>query len=187
MTGVQTCALPISEYLRELAYDAEGSFLEELDQLNLEVCFRDTLTASVQYTLLARCGLAPSDYLDDEELAGITEFSTPAVLHHLGDAASTLSMGVLQEIGRTIWNYDRERMAERQKNIRKAAEKTLAKSEGMGYTKATEQFNTLKRESKERSIDHGGTDIQEERGLSDLRQKVSVSFCKCHPCVDCCL
>ena len=155
------------EYLRELAYDAEGSFLEELDQLNLEVCFRDTLTASVQYTLLARCGLAPSDYLDDEELAGITEFSTPAVLHHLGDAASTLSMGVLQEIGRTIWNYDRERMAERQKNIRKAAEKTLAKSEGMGYTKATEQFNTLKCESKERSIDHGGTDIQEERGLSD--------------------
>ena len=155
------------EYLRELAYDAEGSFLEGLDQLNLEVCFRDTLTASVQYTLLTRCGLDPSAYMEDEELAGITEFSTPAVLHHLGSAASTLSMEILQEIGKVIRNYDREVMAGRQKNIQKTAENSLAKSTDIGYTKVTEQFNTLKRESKERSEDHGRTDIQEERGLSD--------------------
>ena len=44
------------------------------------------LTASVQYAVLTRCGLDPSDYLEDEDLAGITEFSTPAVLHHLGSA-----------------------------------------------------------------------------------------------------
>lgn len=155
------------EYLRELAYDAEGSFLEELDPLNLEVCFRNTLTASVQYTLLTRCGLNASDYMEDEELAGITEFSTPAVLHHLGSAASTLSMEILQEIGKTIRNYDREMMAGRQKNIRKMAEKPLAKSTDIEYTKVTEQFNALKRESKERSIDHGRTDIQEEWGLPD--------------------
>lgn len=155
------------EYLRELAYDAEGSFLEGLDQQNLEVCFRDTLTASVQYTLLTRCGLDPSDYMEDEELAGITEFSTPAVLHHLGSAASTLSMEILQEIGKVIRNYDREVMAGRQKNIQKTAENSLAKSTDIGYTKVTEQFNALKRESKERSEDHGSTDIQEERGLSD--------------------
>ena len=155
------------EYLRELAYDAEGSFLEGLDQLNLEVCFRDTLTASVQYTLLTRCDLDPSDYMEDEELAGITEFSTPAVLHHLGSAASTLSMEILQEIGKVIRNYDREVMAGRQKNIQKTAENPLAKSTDIEYTKVTGQFNTLKRESKERSEDHGSTDIHKERGLSD--------------------
>ncbi len=158
-------ALP--EYLRELSYDAEGSFLEGLDQLNLEVRFRDTLTASVQYTLLTRCGLDASDYLDDEELAGITEFSTPSVLHHLGDAASTLSMGILQEIGKVVRKQDLEMMAGRQKNIQKTAEKPLAKSTDIGYTKATEQFNTLKRESKERSKENGRTYIQEERGLPD--------------------
>ncbi len=160
------------EYLKELAYDAEGSFLEEFDQLNLEVCFRNTLTASVQYTLLTRCGFTPSDYLDDGELAGITEFSTPSVLHHLGNAASTLSMGILQEIGKVIRNYDRELMANthinmRQENIQKTAEKPLAKSTDIDYTKATEQFNTLKRESKERGIENGRTDIHEERGLPD--------------------
>ena len=155
------------EYLRELAYDAEGSFLEGLDQFNLEVCFRDTLTASVQYTLLTRCGLTPSDYLEDEELAGITDFSTPAALHHLGSAASALSMEILQEIGKTIRNHDREMMAGRQKNIQKTAENSLAKSTDLEYTKVTEQFNALKRESEEGRIDHGRTDIQEERGLPD--------------------
>lgn len=151
------------EYLRDLAYDAEGSFLEGLDDLNREVCFRDTLTASVQYALLTRCGLNASDHLEDDGLRGIMEFSTPAVLHHLGDATSTLSMGILQEIGRTIRNFDREMIQSRQKN----AEKPLEKPADIGYTKGTEEFNALKHKSKERSIENGRTDIQEERGLSD--------------------
>ena len=151
------------EYLRDLAYDAENSFLEEMDDLNREVCFRDTLTASVQYTLLTRCGLDASDYLEDDDLRGITEFSTPAALHHLGDAASTISMGILQEIGRTIRSFDREQINEQQKK----KEKPLENAADIGYTKDTRNFNTLKRENQERSIQHDRADIQEERGLSD--------------------
>lgn len=89
------------ECLHDLAYDLEDSFLEGMDELNVEVRFRNTLTASVQYTLLARCGLDPSLYLEDDDLRGITDFSTPAVLHHLGDAASAMSQSLLVEIGRT--------------------------------------------------------------------------------------
>lgn len=151
------------EHLRDLAYDAEGSFLEGLDEQNLEVRFRDTLTASVQFTLLTRCGLDPSAYLDDDDLRGITEFSTPAVLHHLGNAASTVSMGLLQEIGRVIRSHDRNHLQDRQKNV----VKPLAKPEDIGYTKGREEFNTLKRESEERSIEYGRADIHEERGLPD--------------------
>lgn len=151
------------EYLNDLTYDAEGSFLEDLDDLNMEVRFRDTLTASVQYTLLTRCGLDASDYLDDDDLRGITEFSTPAVLHHLGDATSTLSMGILQEIGRTIRSFDREMMNDRQKKT----EKPLEKATDIGYTEDTRNFNALKHEIKEGSIQNDRTDIQEERGLSD--------------------
>lgn len=151
------------EHLRDLAYDAEGSFLEGLDEQNLEVRFRDTLTASVQFMLLTRCGLDPSAYLDDDDLRGITEFSTPAVLHHLGNAASTVSMGLLQEIGRVIRSHDRNHLQDRQKNV----VKPLAKPEDIGYTKDKEEFNTLKRESEERSIENGRADIHEERGLPD--------------------
>ena len=56
------------DHLTDLAYDVGGSLLEELDDLNLEVRYRNVLTASVQYTLLTRCGLDPSDYLEDEDL-----------------------------------------------------------------------------------------------------------------------
>ena len=66
------------DQLTDLAYDVGDSLLEELDSLNLEVRFRNVLTASVQYTLLTRCGLDPSDYLENEDFAGITEFSMRA-------------------------------------------------------------------------------------------------------------
>ena len=149
-----------AEYLHDLVYDAGESFPAGQD---METCFRRTLTASVQYTLLVRCGLEPSDYLDDEALEGISKFSTPAVLPHLGDAASRLSMGILQEIGRTIRTYDREQLQNSQKKI----EKPLEKTQDIGYTKDTNNFNTLKRESKERGNHNDRTDIHEQRGLPD--------------------
>ena len=111
------------DHLQDLAYDAENSLLEELDDLNLEVRFRNLLTASVQYTVLTRCGLDPSDYLEDADLSGISEFSTPAVLHHLGDAASNLSMNLLNEIGRAVRGYEREAMKNREKILKNLLQK----------------------------------------------------------------
>lgn len=153
------------EYLRDLDYDTKKDFLEGLNTLNVKGCFGNTLTASVQYTLLVRCGLEPSDYLEDKKLEGITAFSTPDVLHHLGDAVSTLSMGILQEIGRAIRTQDKERL----QNPIEKAEKPLEKIERIGYTKDKEQFNTLKHESIERRNGNGRAEIQEKRGLPDTR------------------
>lgn len=153
------------DHLTDLAYDTKGSFLEELDELNLEVRFRSLLTASVQFTLLTRCGLNPSDYLEDEDLAGIVEFSTPAVLHHLGCAVSDVSKELLVEIARAVKAHDREKLRE-SKNI---SEKPLAKSEQERYTTSTEGFNTLKRESNERSDTDGGADLSEDGRLPDSR------------------
>jgi len=46
-----------------MEYLKEGSFLEELDELNIAVCVRETLTDSIAYMVLKRCGM------DDAELA----------------------------------------------------------------------------------------------------------------------
>ncbi len=153
------------ELLADLAYDTQGSLLEELDDLNLEVRFRNLLTASVQYTLLTRCGLNAADYLDDEDFDGISEFSTPAVLHHLGSAASEVSMNMLLEVKKGIRQAEKEKAQNRQKN----REKTLAKEPVIGYTKGKEEFSTLKHESEERSIENGRTGIQEDGRLPDSR------------------
>lgn len=122
------------ELLADLAYDTQGSLLEELDDLNLEVRFRNLLTASVQYTLLTRCGLNAADYLDDEDFDGISEFSTPAVLHHLGSAASEVSMNMLLEVKKGILQAEKEKARNHQKNM----EKPLAKEPVIGYTKGKE-------------------------------------------------
>ena len=153
------------DHLTDLAYDAKDNFLEELDELNLEVRFRNLLTASVQFTLLTRCGLDPSEYLEDEDLAGIMEFSTPAVLHHLGSAVSNVSKELLVGIERAVKAHDREKLRE-SKNI---SEKPLAKSTPERYTTSTERFNALKRKSEERSDTDGGADLPEDGRLPDSR------------------
>ncbi len=153
------------DHLTDLAYDTRGSLLEELDDLNLEVRFRNLLTASVQYTLLTRCGLDPMEYLEREDFAGISEFSTPAVLHHLGSAASAVSMEMLMEIGTAIRGYEREKAKNSQKNI----QKPLAKEARTGYTTTREEFNTVKRESAEGSNNYGGADLHEGGRVPDPR------------------
>ena len=143
------------ELLADLAYDTQGSFWEELDDLNLEVRFRNLLTVSVQYTLPTRCGLNAADYLDDEDFDGISELSTPAVLHHLGSATSEVSMNMLLEVKKGILRAEKEKAQNRQKNM----EKPLAKEPVIGYTESGKEFSALNRESEERSIEHGRTGI----------------------------
>ena len=53
------------DYYKEIASDMEylkeGSFLEELDELNVEVRVRETLADSIAYTVLKRCGMEDSE------------------------------------------------------------------------------------------------------------------------------
>ena len=138
------------DYLTDLIYEKEDSFLEELDDLNIEVTFRDTLRASVQYAVLTRCGLDASRYLDEEDLRGITNFNTIATLACLGTATAQVNRTILLEIGDTIRNIEREKV-----------KKTLAKQEAVAYNDGR-NFNTLKRERG----DKDGIDIQQTERLS---------------------
>lgn len=137
------------DYLTDLIYEKEDSFLEELDDLNIEVTFRDTLRASVQYAVLTRCGLDASRYLDEEDLRGITNFNTIATLACLGTATAQVNRTILLEIGDTIRNIEREKV-----------KKPLAKQEAVAYNDGR-NFNTLKRERS----DKDGIDIQQTERL----------------------
>ena len=139
------------EYLPDLLYEREDSFLEELDDFNVEVLFRNTLRASVQYAVLSRCGLDVSRYLDAEDFREITNFNTTAALACLGTAVSQGSRELLLEIGDTIRKIEREKV----KN-------SLAKS-GVGPYNDKGKFSTLKRE---RSDKHGDIDIQQTERVS---------------------
>lgn len=139
------------EYLPDLLYEREDSFLEGLDDFNVEVLFRNTLRASVQYAVLSRCGLDVNRYLDTEDFREITNFNTTAALACLGTAVSQGSRELLLEIGDTIRKIEREK-----------AKNPLAKSDREPYNDSR-NFSTLKRE---RSDEHGDIDIHQTERVS---------------------
>ena len=153
----------LPDALEELRLDVTGTFLEELDEQNQEVEFRELMTNSVWYVLLNRCGLDAQEYLDAEDFRHITDFNQLKVLGHLGSAVNEISRPVLMQIGRYVLN-DLENDL-----------KTVAKEKEVAYN----EFNTLIRESntnnaedreeKKEETDYERNQLQPERRVSDSR------------------
>ena len=98
----------IHDYLSELSHLTEGSFLEELDEYNVEVMYRRALQASIGYMLVARCGLDPSEYFEDDDFRDVLNFNTPETLNALGVATGDISQMCLSEIARTTLALQRQ-------------------------------------------------------------------------------
>ena len=163
------------ELASDMEYLKEGSFLEELDELNIAVRVRETLADSIAYTVLKRCGMEDAELAEEIQFPYIHEFNTIETLSHIGDSISDLSKPVLMEIGKAIGAYDRE-IAGKEAS-RNFVEKGLANTSGTRY-------NALKRESKTEDIQlttqtgnagergkNNESDLREERGLSDTDVK----------------
>ena len=170
------------ELASDMEYLKEGSFLEKLDELNVEVRIRETLADSIAYTVLKRCGMEESELAEEINFPYIHEFNTVETLSQLGSNVSDLSKPILMEIGKAIGAYDRQ-IAQNREETRVGREHidTLEKNIEKELANASEaDYNALKRESEsqdEQSITQTGeigerskydeSDIQEERGLSD--------------------
>ena len=104
----------------EIEYVKEGSFLEELDELNVGVRLRDTLSSSIAYTILSRCGADMELWKDEQGFEYISDFNTMKTLSVVGTATTDMCKPLLMEIGRTIGAYDRQiarRKAQEMKQI----------------------------------------------------------------------
>ena len=153
----------LPDALEELRLDVTGTFLEELDEQNQEVEFRELMTNSVWYVLLNRCGLDAQEYLDAEDFRHITDFNQLIVLGHLGSAVNEISRPVLMQIGRYVLN-----------NLENDL-KTVAKEKEVVYN----EFNTLMREistnktadreENKEETDYERDHLQPERRVSDSR------------------
>ena len=98
----------IHDYLSELYHLTEGSFLEELDEYNVEVMYRRALQTSIGYMLVVRCGLDPSEYFEDDDFRDVLNFNTPETLNALGVATGDISQMCLSEIARTTLALQRQ-------------------------------------------------------------------------------
>ena len=159
------------ELASDMEYLKEGSFLEELDELNIAVRVRETLADSIAYMVLKRCGMDDAELAEEIQFPYIHEFNTVETLSHIGDSISDLSKPVLMEIGKAIGAYDRA-------YARNEASKNLVEK-GLANTAGT-RYNALKRESETQDVqpatqtgnagergNNDESDLREERGLSD--------------------
>ena len=91
----------------------DGSFLEEYDDFNIGMAFRNAAVVSTTYMLLSRCGLEPEHVFTHEDFLPVFDFNTPATVAALGTAISQSSEQVLRQIETVIKNYERAKLAER--------------------------------------------------------------------------
>ena len=98
---------------RDILGILEDSFLEEYDEFNVGVAFRNAAEVSISYSLMLRCGLEPENYFEHEDFMSVFDFNTPETAGALGTAVSGINQQVLREIGAAIRNYEREQIAER--------------------------------------------------------------------------
>ena len=163
------------ELASDMEYLKEGSFLEELDELNIAVRVRETLADSIAYTVLKRCGMEDAELAEEIQFPYIHEFNTVETLSHIGDSISDLSKPVLMEIGKAIGAYDRA-------YARNEASKNLVEK-GLANVVDT-RYNALKRESETQDVqpttqtgnagergNNDESDLREERGLHDTDVK----------------
>ena len=106
-----------AEYWRDHSRDILGivadSYLEEYDDYNIEVAFKNAAAVSITYSLMSRCGMQPEDHFEHEDFFSIFDFNTPRTVAALGTAVSEINEQVLRQIEVTIRNYEREHSAER--------------------------------------------------------------------------
>ena len=141
----------IPDYLSNLMESLENSYLEELDEQNIGVFFRDTLISSVAYMALVRCGYNPDDYLNQDDFRHLFNFNTLETISHLGAATSDISEMVLRDIETTVKDIYWEE---------KKQTCTFAKKTGLGQNETENDY--------ERDGEHG-TDIFAEGRLPDTR------------------
>ena len=139
-----------ADYLSDLKYAKDDSFLADLDDFNIDVEFQQTAEASVAYMVMQRLGLHPEEVFDNEEFRHIVDFSSVEAISVLGNAVSEISEQALREISSTI-------TAERKKEINQA--KIFAENEN-------QQYNVIKDEKSPQ------TQIQNERTDNDGRDNI---------------
>ena len=146
----------LPDYLAELKNWRTDSFLEELDDLNLEVSYRRLAENSVAFMLFTRCGLDTELFFDREDFSDIVNFNTPDTINAIGIATSDIAEMALREISQTIRTVQLE---ERGQN------RTFAAPGQSRYDRS--------RKHPERSDDHERDHLQQGGRLSYSRPHIT--------------
>ncbi len=146
----------LQDYTAQLKDCIKDSFLEGLDDFNIEVMYRELAANSVAYMLMTRCGIDAAEYFDREDFGAIVNFNTPQTLNAIGIATSDIAEMALREISLAIRNVQ---IAEKGQN------RTFAPKPQSRYDSGRIQ--------PERSEENGRTHLHQTGRLSYTRPNIT--------------
>ena len=92
----------IGDYFSELKYYVKDTFLEELDELNLQLVYTSLLKSSISYAALTRCGIEADDYISDDALRLVAQFNSQQALNAIGVPTRDMAQMLIGEIRKTV-------------------------------------------------------------------------------------
>ena len=146
----------LQDYFSQLKDCTKDSFLEELDDFNIEVIYRRLAANSVAFMLISRCGLDTNEFFDREDFADIVNFNTPATINAIGVATSDIAEMALREISQSI------------RNVQMAA-----KDQNRTFAQRTQAQYDKDRQQPERSEYNERNHLQQTGGLSYSRPNIT--------------
>lgn len=164
-----------SDYCEKLKSVKHGSFLEEVDDLNTEVYFKELLKNSVAYMLLTRCGYDAAEYLDAEDFRNICNFNTVDTLNIIGCANRDISEMVLREVAETVRSIERESKA-LNRTFEKPTEIKDNITENKTLEGSIENGTDLQERGRLSSPEHSGAGSSEDREIWDAAAHISAAL-----------
>ena len=98
----------IPDYLQDLFYATEGSFLEEVDNDIVASIYKNVVANSVAYMMMSRLGVDTDGYFELDDFRDVTNFNTQETLNALGFATSDIAEMGLTEVSKTITALNRQ-------------------------------------------------------------------------------
>ena len=142
----------LPDYLNDLVYNSEDSFLEELSEDMIASLYKKVVANSVAYMMMSRLGINAEEYFETDDFRDVTNFNTQDTLNALGIATSDIAEMGLSEISKTVMALDKEN-------------RTFDRRNGFEYNKDENK--------NERSFDDERNHIHEAGRLPDSRLDIT--------------
>ena len=98
----------LPDYLNDLIYASEDSFLEGLDETMIASLYKKVVTNSVAYMMMTRLGIDTGEYFEADDFRDVTNFNTQDTMNALGFATSDIAEMGLTEISKTVMALNRQ-------------------------------------------------------------------------------
>ncbi len=143
----------IPDYVGDLLYAINNSFLEDLNEDMIASLYRKTVTNSVAYMMMERLGIDTEEYFFREDFEDIINFNTPETLNALGFATSDIAEMGLAEIAKTVMSLEKQN-------------RIIAENQNSDY-------NKVKENQTERSLENDRTDLHDAGRLQTAQSDLT--------------